>query len=454
MSLVDLRSESLDVHALLARLLDLDAGLVSRSGVLTAGAFVAWEDGHACDALTLIRQAALCSDRGPHGAPTALPRLALATMLSAVGRLREAGRYVGTAGRDLWASTDDRSAVLVAIFGSRVHLAAGRLREAVADAETGIARAHEPGARRFVSLAYLTLAGAALARDDLRAATAEIARYRAEPPGPRANVGWATFAWTEARACDALEGPGRALEVLGPVYDDLDTHQRLLLEEPASAGGLVRLALAAHDATKATAVADRAVRLAHDNEPEASVAASAAHARGLLERDAQLLEHAACGHRQPWARASAAEDAGVVLEERGDHDRARVQLERAQCEDQRAAADRDLARIRARLRDVGVHHRHGHGVRRPVEGWASLTETERRVTGLVAEGLTNQQVGARMFVSRHTVDSHLRQIFRKLTITSRVELTRIALERRSQPRTRVMWETEPGATLVTSTRHP
>jgi DNA-binding CsgD family transcriptional regulator len=62
-------------------------------------------------------------------------------------------------------------------------------------------------------------------------------------------------------------------------------------------------------------------------------------------------------------------------------------------------------------------------------GWNSLTDGERRVTDLVAQGLTNRQVADRLFMSRHTVDSHLRAIFRKLNLKSRVELTRAVLER-------------------------
>jgi DNA-binding CsgD family transcriptional regulator len=69
-------------------------------------------------------------------------------------------------------------------------------------------------------------------------------------------------------------------------------------------------------------------------------------------------------------------------------------------------------------------------VRRPY-GWESLTETEATVTELVARGLTNREVGERLFVSRHTVDFHLRSIFRKLDISSRVNLTRIVMERRA-----------------------
>jgi DNA-binding NarL/FixJ family response regulator len=48
---------------------------------------------------------------------------------------------------------------------------------------------------------------------------------------------------------------------------------------------------------------------------------------------------------------------------------------------------------------------------------------------LVAEGLNNNQVAARMYISTHTVAHHLRQAFRKLSIASRVELTRIVIER-------------------------
>ena len=64
--------------------------------------------------------------------------------------------------------------------------------------------------------------------------------------------------------------------------------------------------------------------------------------------------------------------------------------------------------------------------RRPSFGWDSLTDAEHSLVHLIAEGLTNKEAGAELFVSRHTVDSHLRHIFRKLGINSRVELARIA----------------------------
>jgi DNA-binding CsgD family transcriptional regulator len=61
---------------------------------------------------------------------------------------------------------------------------------------------------------------------------------------------------------------------------------------------------------------------------------------------------------------------------------------------------------------------------RPLLGLASLTDTERSVAGLVAEGLTNRQIAERVIISRHTVDFHLRSIFRKVGVGSRVELAR------------------------------
>jgi transcriptional regulator of acetoin/glycerol metabolism/DNA-binding CsgD family transcriptional regulator len=61
-------------------------------------------------------------------------------------------------------------------------------------------------------------------------------------------------------------------------------------------------------------------------------------------------------------------------------------------------------------------------------GWGSLTESERGVSGFVAQGLTNREIAAQLFLSHHTVDAHLRHIFRKLDIRSRVELARMAAE--------------------------
>jgi DNA-binding CsgD family transcriptional regulator len=62
-------------------------------------------------------------------------------------------------------------------------------------------------------------------------------------------------------------------------------------------------------------------------------------------------------------------------------------------------------------------------------GREGLTGTERGVADLVAGGLTNQQVANQIFLGVHTVAFHPRQIFRKIGIKSRVELTRVVVQR-------------------------
>jgi DNA-binding CsgD family transcriptional regulator len=57
--------------------------------------------------------------------------------------------------------------------------------------------------------------------------------------------------------------------------------------------------------------------------------------------------------------------------------------------------------------------------------WSSLTERERTVARLAGHALTNQQIAHRLRISPHTVNFHMRQVFRKLAIDSRVSLARI-----------------------------
>ena len=51
-----------------------------------------------------------------------------------------------------------------------------------------------------------------------------------------------------------------------------------------------------------------------------------------------------------------------------------------------------------------------------------MTPAEQAVAGLVADGLTNPQIGARLYISGRTVQTHLAHIFAKLDIASRAQL--------------------------------
>ena len=63
----------------------------------------------------------------------------------------------------------------------------------------------------------------------------------------------------------------------------------------------------------------------------------------------------------------------------------------------------------------------------PVD-WGLLTDLEREIAELVRQALTNRQIATRVGKSPHTVNYHLRQIFRKLGLASRVELAALARE--------------------------
>jgi predicted ATPase/class 3 adenylate cyclase/DNA-binding CsgD family transcriptional regulator len=74
-----------------------------------------------------------------------------------------------------------------------------------------------------------------------------------------------------------------------------------------------------------------------------------------------------------------------------------------------------------------AHAQRGRGERkRPSSGWASLTPAERDVVRLVSEGLGNNDIATRLFVSPRTVQSHLTHVYTKLGLTSRVQLVQEA----------------------------
>jgi DNA-binding NarL/FixJ family response regulator len=173
-----------------------------------------------------------------------------------------------------------------------------------------------------------------------------------------------------------------------------------------------------------------AERRAEVNPGIPAALASAAHSLGLLTGDPRLLSQAVSilesGQRR-LALGSALEDLAVAENRAGRTDQAIAALDRALVIHSACGARWDLARVRRRLRQLGVQ-RHLPAERRPTQGWAALTQSELAVARLVTDGLTNREVAERLYISPHTVGEHLRHVFEKLGINSRVTLTRIASE--------------------------
>ncbi|MFI6602861.1 LuxR C-terminal-related transcriptional regulator [Nonomuraea sp. NPDC050536] len=78
--------------------------------------------------------------------------------------------------------------------------------------------------------------------------------------------------------------------------------------------------------------------------------------------------------------------------------------------------------------------RRSRGTRgRPASGWDSLTPAERQVVQLAVEGLSNPEIGKRLFMSRSTVKTHLAHVYAKLGVANRTELAMVSAARERTP---------------------
>jgi DNA-binding NarL/FixJ family response regulator len=74
-------------------------------------------------------------------------------------------------------------------------------------------------------------------------------------------------------------------------------------------------------------------------------------------------------------------------------------------------------------------------VERPVSGWASLTTREQAVAALVGDGWSNPAIATHLYISRQTVETHVKHIFAKLGVDSRAALAASARRHAGQPNT-------------------
>jgi DNA-binding NarL/FixJ family response regulator len=106
----------------------------------------------------------------------------------------------------------------------------------------------------------------------------------------------------------------------------------------------------------------------------------------------------------------------------GDRDAGIAQLLAAGEQATRCGAPRVEDEARRALRRAGV--RVGRGGRRATgtEGLAALSRREREIAELVAQGLTNREIGARLYLSEKTIETHLTRLFQKLGLRSRAQV--------------------------------
>jgi DNA-binding CsgD family transcriptional regulator len=156
-----------------------------------------------------------------------------------------------------------------------------------------------------------------------------------------------------------------------------------------------------------------------------TVRSLALRCRGLVDDEVEpILEAVALARQTPLLieHTGACEDAARLLAQAGRRDDAAALLAEALARYEQAGADAWARRVREQLRTLGARPGARGPRQRPARGWESLTPTEQAVAQLVAEGLTNGAVAKRLYISPHTVNTHLRHAFAKLGVSNRVAL--------------------------------
>jgi DNA-binding CsgD family transcriptional regulator len=344
-----------------------------------------WSDGHV-EALVEYRRLIDCAaSRGDDGSvPALLNDLALAEYLA--GRWREAETTVTEALElSLQAGERPQQAMALAVR-ARVEVSTGRDREASEDAHAALALAGE----RAMAMARIH-STSALALLDLRHDRPQDAAERLRAVRERLLIagvgepGAIGFVVDEIEALVALARYPAAAELV----DWLEARGRALDRASAlAAAGRGRGMLAAAQGEHDTAIA-------------AFQRAVLEHGRAAIPFErARTLLHLGGAQRRAKQKLAARASLSEALDT----------FDGLGAEPWRAQAAAELARISGR---------------RPAE--SGLTLTEDRVVALVAEGRTNKEVAAALYLSPKTVEAHLRSVFRKLGVRSRTALARHVL---------------------------
>jgi DNA-binding NarL/FixJ family response regulator len=187
-------------------------------------------------------------------------------------------------------------------------------------------------------------------------------------------------------------------------------------------------ARAAADAETAAAGAGREFAEAVARRARARVTLAAGDAKDAAE---QALESAAVAE-EAGAIVEAALSrllAGRALGQAGEAERAVAELEMAAERFEGAGAERCFQEAERELRRLGqARHRRTRAGRPGGVGVETLTERELEVGRLVVDRKTNPQIAAALFLSQKTVETHMRNLFHKLGVSSRVEVARVIEE--------------------------
>jgi DNA-binding CsgD family transcriptional regulator len=380
-------------------------------------------DGYSGRAVGHLEELCALAPTSDASAAQLLVAIHYASLLAMVGRLEDAAAQIANGIQQARREGNAMALALWAANDGVVQLTAGRLSAARAATEslpppqrTGVS---EPDMMRMVVLTEVA------ARTDDRTLLQQMvseARYAHSTGGYAVRRGTAHVlalaAWQRGDVLDAMRWLAGDVTVLASHMWPQLLDQVMLGARVASAGGDAGLRARVLQATEVLERERPAIPL---------FTGVAKYARGVLQRDAQALLAAADVLRassRPLLYAAAAEDAGGELVRTDHSDEAIRQLNSAFDTYLQHEAITDARRVGRELRGLGVQRRVVSRPR-PKTGWDSLTDSELKVVSLIAQGDSNRSVATKLHLSLYTVKNHVHNVFAKLGINSRAQLTQL-----------------------------
>ncbi|HSI97087.1 MAG TPA: LuxR C-terminal-related transcriptional regulator, partial [Gaiellaceae bacterium] len=326
---------------------------------------------------------------------------------------------------------DESSLPYLLVLLGQVECVLGELESALERAVDGRNAAEQSGQHTLFAY-HLALEGLVQAQrghaDRARAAAEESLRLVPETGGRPAEL---LARWALGHLELSLGDPAVALERLGPGV-------ALFRDEGFDEPGALRFAVDAVEALVELGATEEATQVLDWFEgnarrlERASALATSLRCRGLLAAQVANLDAALHLYREALAWHSKVEiplergrtllALGVAQRRAKSRREARATLEEALAVFERIGAALWAERTRGELRRISG--------RAPTPG--ALTPAEERVAALVAEGKTNREVAAALFLSERTVEGHLSRIFGKLRIKHRAELAPALASRQTQ----------------------
>ena len=398
-------------------------------GMAAASASRTW-DGWIHEALTFANTSAAATESlGPRAGAQLAPHLHIGLCLAELDQDAEADQAFEDAFRMAERGSGRHYLICGYHYMARQRFWQGRWDEALTQVQAGLDLADRMDMGRHLRGVAALIA---IHRGDRNTASSLLGFLR-RPASAIAAGRHSCYAptWALALAAQADGDIPAAAAILGQAWDEDIEKDQIRYLRHYLVPHLVALHLAAGNQAAARRVSS-SIRQYAERRTSAALHRSARHACALADQDAAQLLAVADEHEQAGRvlfAAQAREQATPLLAAAGHAGQGQAALRQAIAGYEALEADWDLARADNLLRALGVRRGKKGPRQRPRSGWAAMTDTERRVASLVAEGLSNPQIGTRMYLSRRTVQGHVSSILTKLDIASRVELAALVARR-------------------------